>query len=139
MTDQELNAYDAMTDDRDNSEEKEHEAHLLLHVEKWIETALNLDDKFGKLEKLLMAHPENPVRTAIWEMFSEYTKTLAKLLRTDTDETIGWLEWFAWECDFGRKPKEMTFTDGECLLVVGASDLLAAIQSDENGCRVWHA
>jgi hypothetical protein len=70
-------------------------------------------------------------------MFGEYTRTLAAQLSDDTEDARGWLEWFAWECDFGRKPMEMVFADGETLMVVGASDLLAAIRTDENGCRVW--
>ena len=71
----------------------------------------------------------------MWGMFDAYTKTLAEIIG-DKD---GWLEWFAWECDFGKAAKEMHFSDGEILLVVGVSDLLAAIQTDDDGRRVWHS
>jgi hypothetical protein len=106
-------------------------------VERWIETARRVDETFGRIEAAFMADPENEIRAAIWSMFAEYTRTLAAQLSDDAEDARGWLEWFAWECDFGRKPMEMVFADGEKLLVVGASDLLAAIQTDENGCRVW--
>lgn len=106
-------------------------------VERWLETAIRVQDTFGKIENAFMASPENEIRSAIWGMFSEYTRTLAAQLSDDAEDARGWLEWFAWECDFGRKPMEMVFADGETLLVVGASDLLAAIRADDKGCRVW--
>jgi hypothetical protein len=106
-------------------------------VSRWVDTAIRVQDTFGKIENAFMASPENEIRSAIWDMFGEYTRTLAAQLSDDAEDARGWLEWFAWECDFGRKPMEMVFADGEKLMVVGAADLLAAIRTDENGCRVW--
>lgn len=106
-------------------------------VSRWVDTAIRVQDTFGKIENAFMASPENEIRSAIWDMFGEYTRTLAAQLSDDAEDARGWLEWFAWECDFGRKPMKMVFADGETLMVVGASDLLAAIRTDENGCRVW--
>jgi hypothetical protein len=106
-------------------------------VERWVETAIRVQDTFGKIENAFMASPENEIRSAIWDMFREYTWTLACQVGNDPPDAFGWLEWFAWECDFGRKPMEMVFADGETLLVVGASDLLAAIRTDDHGNRVW--
>jgi hypothetical protein len=106
-------------------------------VERWLETAIRVQNTFGKIENAFMASPENEIRSAIWAMFGEYTRTLAAQLSDDAEDARGWLEWFAWECDFGRKPMEMVFANGETLLVVGASDLLAAIRTDEHGNRVW--
>jgi hypothetical protein len=104
-------------------------------IERWIQSAARVQDTLGKVENAFGASPENKVSSAVWRMFDEYTRTLAAQLG---DDAVGWLDWFAWECDFGREPKHMTFADGEELLVVSASDLLAAICSDENGCRVKH-
>jgi hypothetical protein len=106
-------------------------------LERWIQTARRLDDTYGKLEKAFMASPENEIRGAVWGMFDQYTDVLAELLSDDPEDALEWLEWFAWECDFGRNPKEMEFSDGETLMVVGASDLLAAILTDEDGKRVF--
>jgi hypothetical protein len=106
-------------------------------IDRWVTAATRVQDTFGKIESAFMASPENEIRSAIWGMFNEYTRTLAAQLSDDAEDALGWLEWFAWECDFGRKPMEMAFADGETLMVVGASDLLAAIRTDENGCRVW--
>ena len=109
-------------------------------VSRWVDTAIRVQDTFGKIENAFMASPENEIRAAIWDMFGEYTRTLAAQLSDDAEDAEdarGWLEWFAWECDFGRKPMEMVFADGENLMVVDASDLLAAIRTDKNGCRVW--
>jgi hypothetical protein len=105
-------------------------------VSRWVETAIRVQDTFGKIENAFMASPENEIRSAIWDMFGGYTQTLAAQLSDDAEDALGWLEWFAWECDFGRSAKEMVFADGESLMVVGPSDLLAAIRADDKGCRV---
>lgn len=105
-------------------------------IERWAQTAIRVQDTFGKIENALMASPENEIRTAIWDMFGEYTRTLAAQLSDDAEDARGWLEWFAGECDFGRKPREIAFANGEKLLVVGAADLLAAIRTDDHGNRV---
>jgi len=106
-------------------------------VSRWVDTAIMVQDTFGKIENAFMASPENEIHSSIWGMFGEYTRTLAAQLSDDAEDARGWLEWFAWECDFGRKPMEMVFANGEKLLVVGASDLLAAIRTDDHGNRVW--
>jgi hypothetical protein len=64
---------------------------------------------------------------------------IEKLNRVDHQPIIErWIETACREDEtFGRKPMEMVFSDGETLLVVGASDLLAAIQTDDHGRRVW--
>ena len=104
-------------------------------VSRWVDTARGVEDQFGLLDKTLPSHPESPFKSAMWGMFDAYTQTLAEILG-DQD---GWLEWFAWECDFGKAPKEMQFSDGETLLVVGVSDLLSAIRTDADGRRVWRS
>ena len=105
-------------------------------VQRWVDTAIRVQDTFGRIENAFMASPENEITSSIWGMFGEYTKTLAAQLSDDAEDARGWLEWFAWECNFGRKSMEMVFADGETLLVNGVSDLLAAIRTDEKGCRV---
>jgi hypothetical protein len=104
-------------------------------LSRWIETARRVEEQFGLLDKTLPSHPESPFKSAMWEMYDAYTETLAEILG-DKD---GWLEWFAWDCDFGKAPKEIQFSDGETLLVVGVSDLLDAIRTDDDGRRVWHS
>ena len=93
-------------------------------VSRWVDTARSVEDQFGLLDKTLPCHPESPFRSAVWGMFDAYTQTLAKILGDEN----GWLEWFAFECDFGKDAKEVQFSDGETLLVVGASDLLAVMR-----------
>jgi len=102
-------------------------------LERWVKVGTVVRDTLGKIEDAFMASPENSVSSAVWGMFSEYTRNLATQLGDDGK----WLDWFAWECDFGRNPKEVVFADGERLLVIGASDLFDAICTDENGCRVF--
>lgn len=102
-------------------------------VVRWVESARLLAARLKAADDAIGLCMDSPLREAAWRAFGAYTDLLAETIG-DTDK---WLEWFAWECDFGSSPKEMTFADGETLLVVGASDLLAAIQTGADGCRKW--
>lgn len=102
-------------------------------VEQWQATAKEMSKQFDALSNVLGGDPGSPLQTAVWGMFSEYTKALAALVGDEEE----WLEWYAWECDFGAKPQKMHFSDGETLLVAGPSDLLAAIQANDDGTRKW--
>lgn len=53
-----------------------------------------LDDAIGRVE------PEGPLFTLLCEQQGEYTKAVAELVG---DTTFGWLEWYAYENDYGRK------------------------------------
>jgi hypothetical protein len=103
-------------------------------IQKWIDAGKSLSDSLFEICNILKITPESPMHTAPWDLFDVYTDTLAEILG---DENADWLIWFAFECSFGAKAKEMIFPNGETLLVVGASDLYAAIDSDENGNRKW--
>jgi hypothetical protein len=105
--------------------------HLIRHIENWIHSARRIESTFGKIEAAFMAAPENEIRSAIWGMFARYTQTLADLIGGDPDDTFTWLEWFAWEADFGAKPMGMNFSSGKPLQVTTAAQLLAAIRDDD--------
>lgn len=102
-------------------------------IEQWVESAKKIEIPLDKMSDIFMASPENELSSSVWLMFDKYTQSLAKLIG-DED---GWLDWFAWDCDFGRNAKEMTFPNGETLLVVGAGDLIDAIKTNEDGNRIW--
>ena len=101
----------------------------------WVDRAKALHAAQYSLNTLLMASPEAPIFKAAWDMFTGYTKQLAEALG-DED---GWMEWFAWECQLGEKPMEMSFANGEKLLVVGVDDLVDVILSDCDGNRVFES
>lgn len=92
-------------------------------------------EELHRVQKLLSdvtgSCPDSLLNATTWGMFAGYTKALSSMMG-DED---GWLEWFAWECDFGKNAKEMQFSDGEKLMVVGVEDLLDAIMSHPDGTR----
>jgi hypothetical protein len=105
---------------------------LIRHIENWIASARRIEDTFGKIEQAFMAAPENEIRSAIWGMFARYTDTLADLIGSERDDVQNWLDWFAWETDFGKKPLQMFFASGKSQTVTTAAQLLAAIQGDDS-------
>ena len=101
----------------------------------WADRAKALHAAQDALNDMLMASPEAPIFKAAWDVFGGYTEVLADLIGDDD----GWLEWFAWECRLGENPMEMSFANGEKLLVVGVADLVDAILSDDDGNRVFES
>ena len=102
-------------------------------IQPWINRGKAVEAIVEDAKRLIGADPESPIIRELYGTFGALTKSTAERI----GDQEGWLEWFAWECEFGRKPKEVEFPDGEILMVVGASDLAAAIATDENGNRVW--
>lgn len=100
-------------------------------LESWKREAEELHRVQKLLSDVTGSCPDSLLNAATWGMFSGYTKALAAMI----DDTDGWLEWFAWECDFGNSAKEMQFSDGEKLFVVGIEDLLDAIWRNPDGTR----
>lgn len=104
-------------------------------VSLWVERGKELHRTQDATSATLMASPEAPLFKAAWECFVGYTKNLAEIIGDDD----GWLEWFAWECELGQKPMEMTFANGERLMVCGVEDLIDAMITYENGNRIFKA
>ena len=105
---------------------------IIRHIENWIASARRIEATFGKIEQAFMAAPENEIRSAIWGMFARYTQTLAAIIESERDDVENWLEWFAWETDFGSKQMEMIFSSGKSQTVTTAAQLLAAIRDDDS-------
>lgn len=97
----------------------------------WRKSARDIEQAFAPLTAAFGDDPETPFRRAVWDSFHAHTAALCTVLG-DQD---GWLDWFAWECDFGRRAREATFSDGEKLLIVGPADLLAILWSNGDGTR----
>lgn len=104
-------------------------------VSLWMERGKQLHKTQDEISALLMAAPEAPLFKAAWDCFSGYTRNLAK----NIGDQDGFLEWFAWECEFGKKPMEVKFPNGEKLMVCGVADLVDAIITDEKGNRIFKA
>ncbi len=102
-------------------------------IQEWIDQGLALEAQFKALEAIVGDMAESPLWDAVWKGYDAHRRAIAALMG-DGDE---WLSWFQCDCDYGRTPREMVFPNGEVLLVVGASDLTAAILTDADGNRVF--
>lgn len=85
----------------------------------------------NQLNEFLSMPPEAELQTRFLELFQAYTGLMAEKVG-DKEE---WLEWYAWECDFGEKPKEVIFSDGEKFLVAWIKDLIEVIDTNDDGTR----
>jgi hypothetical protein len=107
-------------------------------IQPWIDHGKALEAQFKALEAIVGNMLDSPLWDAVWSGYDAYTNALSLIMG---DDGIGngetWLAWFQVECDFGLKPREMIFPNGERLLVFGASDLAAAIMTDDDGNRVF--
>jgi len=80
-------------------------------VEKWMNHGLTLHGLTDSVTKLLGSAPESPINDIPWRMFEDYTEELARHIGEDNYASVLYdLNWFAWECDLGRKP--MTAING---------------------------
>lgn len=69
---------------------------LLAH---WIKRFAEIEAAYKATRDVLGCTPDSPLIAALYGTFEDYTKTLAKVVG-DED---GWLDWYIWENDAGKK------------------------------------
>lgn len=74
-------------------------------LENWQSAALNLESLLLQIEAVFLCAPENPLYSAVNQALGNYTDALATLL----GDEFKWLEYYAHECRYGRKPHTVTF------------------------------
>lgn len=70
-------------------------------LEEWQAVHDNLEAQFDALGKMFDG-VTGPLFDSAWNAFTNYTTLIAVLL----GDELGAVEWFWYECDFGRKPLE---------------------------------
>jgi hypothetical protein len=68
-------------------------------IEDWRDRWLDLDNQFDLLSSLVDG-VTGKLHDAAWNGLSGYTEVLAIALNVDQT----WLDWFAFDCEFGAKP-----------------------------------
>lgn len=76
------------------------------------------DAIYAQLKDLFGASPETPVVDALYANETCYTESLGNLL----DDMEGWLSWYRWEHDLGRKALR-AYVDGKERAVASVADL----------------
>ena len=87
----------------------------LTHLDPWFALFLRLQHTTDGLCALFRAEPESEVITLLHDLFHKTTLATAASIddildADDEADTIGWLEWFLWENDGGKKGMEAGFT-----------------------------
>ncbi len=91
----------------------------LAHLEPWLALFLRLQHTTDRLRSLFRADLECEVITLLNDLFHGTTLATAAAIDDilDTDEendTLGWLEWFLWENDGGKKGMEASIIGQTC-------------------------
>ena len=68
-------------------------------LQKWEKQHTQIDDAYKLVSQIFNIDCDSPVISPTFEMFDTYTDVVAELVG-DKDE---WLQWYAWENDFGKK------------------------------------
>lgn len=98
----------------------------LVMLERWVDAGKKIDKVQNSLVELFRVNPENEITLSSYGVFDAYTDALACLLGDDDQ----WLEWFAYELNFGAKHGEVTIhldtspDEGEIIVVKTPADLL---------------
>ena len=99
-------------------------------IRDWAKAGIEYDDHFREWCNLGV-RPDSGLLESGWLMFSAYTKAVKQFCNItswsddklyDTD-----LEYFAYECDFGRKAKKVTF-DGKEIMVDSVDVLIQLLE-----------
>lgn len=94
-------------------------------IEEWANHGLALHGLTSSIEKTFGSNPESPIHDIPWKIFSSYTKELSVSIGKDDHAAFLYdLEWFAWECDLGRKPMGAKLSNGKEVLVNGVEALV---------------
>ena len=78
-------------------------------LENWEAVLAVFDRQLDAFAALTTAQPDSPLLDAIYKMEAAYTEAVAAQL----GDANGWLLWFRWECDMGKKPLKACCRAGE--------------------------
>lgn len=95
----------------------------------WAGVLAEFDRQIGAFCALTGAPSDSPMLDAIHRMEAAYSSAVAEQVGDDA----GWLAWFRWECEMGRKPLSACRTADGRFLVVSTVDELAMMLANEGG------
>ena len=93
----------------------------------WQEFAQTVKPLFDALNMTLGSTPECPIISEYWRLYTDYTGLIADLIGDHGE----WLEWYAWENDFGSNGMPAGF-DGKLSPVKTLGQLLMLIDEQND-------
>lgn len=92
-------------------------------LDKLFSKKIELDKQWDAFEDISGAASESPLGDAIWKLFDFAAIATAAAVGDD----IGYVEWFIWDNDLGKKGYESIFAGGKKQKIKTVDDLLDVI------------
>lgn len=100
---------------------------LLTTLRLWHDRTLALKEAWDTLNSVAGLSPESMLSHAVWTVHAEYTRTVAR----EIGDTAEWMDWWHYECDLGKAPRDATRQVGGAMRPVTTIDeLLDVILGD---------
>lgn len=101
-------------------------AEALSLLKAWAAQHAALKEQTDLLERLTGAGPDSPLLTPVFEIWDSYTK----LVSEKVGDTSDWLEYFAFDCAMGARPKEVSWPapEGKGRVTVSLDSVEALLQ-----------
>ena len=97
---------------------------IVKRLEEWGKRYDELDQQAQALAHLTGAMPDCALMEPVWSVWSAYTVAVSELVG-DANE---WLNWYQYECDMGREPKEVKSLGGKTIKVRTLRQLATVIR-----------
>lgn len=79
---------------------------IIAHIEAWKAVQVRMAEKMLAVEMLFSSPIDGPFSDAVYRLMSAHTDAVAKLV----GDSENWLEWFAYECNYGDRPMAIDLT-----------------------------
>lgn len=92
-------------------------------LKEWMKSVKAVDDALDQMVSVFGGSYDCDNANAILDLVARYTKLVAEKVGDGGD----WLNYFRHDCEFGKKPLEVTFCDGESILLDSVDALIETI------------
>jgi hypothetical protein len=97
----------------------------LIELKKWRDIHDRCEAVSNPIKELFGDQPETKINDAIWCGFEFATEQLnARLCADEVERFNDWMLYFAYDCDMGKKPKQVTKPNGESRKIATLDDVL---------------
>lgn len=79
---------------------------------KYLETLKEQSDKYNEMAKYIGLTPESDISNPIYTLIDSYVDVLKHLY----EDNLEWIDYFIWECDWGKRPGEVSINGEELIL-----------------------
>ena len=103
------------------------EPEIIARLTEWAGHQARVSAAYRAFADLTGAAPESAFMGPMFALCEAYTKAIGEIVG---DDVAYWLDWYEYECDMGKSPKDVGFPDGRQITVATLADL-AKLIADE--------